>query len=234
MTRSAILAEKLSKDYSPYVGRLAERLVNSSKRGKDIINDNSWNLIEEIFSFAVEAERQLVEQEDKISLLEELSSTDDLTGLANRRGLLDFLESSISRARRHGRRGIIGFFDLDWFKDINDTLSHQAGDEVLKHVANALSQNIRRCDLAARLGGDEFIVVLDGSEPDLGSERLKFIQNIINSSSLNYKGMPIPINISLGFSYFSASSDPLKSLNEADKSMYEQKQHSEKKLPTSL
>jgi len=229
MNRSAILAEKLTENYSPYVARLAERLVNSSQKNKDIINDNSWTLIEEIFGFAVEAEKQLVEQEEKITFLEGLSSTDDLTGLANRRGLLEFLEDSISRARRHGRRGIIGFFDLDWFKDINDTLGHQAGDEVLKHVANVLSENIRRCDLAARPGGDEFIVVLDGSELDLGTDRLKFIQNIINTAPFSNKGMPVPLNISLGYSYFSASSDPLGVLEEADKAMYTQKQRPPKK-----
>ncbi|MCK5041239.1 MAG: GGDEF domain-containing protein [Sphingomonadales bacterium] len=223
MNRSAILAEKLSENYSPYVGRLAERLVNSSQKNNDIINEGSWGLIEEIFGFAIEAERQLIEQEDKITLLEGLSSTDDLTGLANRRGLLEFLDGSIARARRHGRRGIVGYFDLDWFKDINDTLGHQAGDEVLKHVGDVLSQNIRRCDLAARPGGDEFIVVLDGAELDLGTERLKFIQNIINTVPFNNKGLPVDLNISLGFSYFSASSDPLKILEEADQAMYSQK-----------
>lgn len=229
MTRSALLAEKLADNYSPYVGRLAERLVNCSQNNEDVINEGSWDLIEEIFGFAIEAERQLVEQEDKITFLEGLSSTDDLTGLANRRGLLEFLEDSISRSRRHARRGIVGFFDLDWFKDINDTLGHQAGDEVLIHVSNVLKQNIRRCDLASRLGGDEFVVVLDGSEIELGTERLKFIQNIINTATFNFKGMPIQLNISLGFSYFSASSVALTVLDEADNAMYGQKQRPPKK-----
>lgn len=229
MTRAALLAEKMLENNSPYVARLAERLVNTSQRNSDIINADSWELIQEIFGFAVEAERQLVDQEEKINYLESLSSTDDLTGLANRRGLLQFLGESISRARRHGRRGIIGFFDMDWFKDINDTMGHKTGDDVLKHVANVLKENIRRCDLAARPSGDEFIVVLDGSELDLGTERLKNIQSIINNAPFKHKDLPVPINISLGFSYFSASSDPLEVLDEADRSMYTQKQGNGKK-----
>lgn len=229
MTRAAFLADKLSDNHSPYVGRLAERLVNTSQRHKDLINDNSWELIQEVFGFAVEAERQLVDQEEKINYLESLSSTDDLTGLANRRGLLSFLSESIARARRHGRRGIVGFFDMDWFKDINDTLGHKAGDDVLKHVASVLSENIRRCDLASRPSGDEFVVVLDGSELELGADRLKIIQDVINNSPFKYKDMPVPLNISLGLSYFSASSDPLVVLDEADRSMYTQKQSSGKK-----
>ena len=229
MTHSAILAEKLTQNYSPYVARLAERLVNNSKKNDDVIDESSWSLIEEIFGFAIEAEKQLVDQEEKITFLEGLSSTDDLTGLANRRGLLEFLEDSIARSRRHGRRGIVGFFDLDWFKDINDTLGHQAGDDVLKHVANVLSANIRRCDMAARPGGDEFVVVLDGSELDLGTDRLKTIQKIINTTPFHNKGLPIDLNISLGFSYFSASSNPAAVLDEADKGMYNQKLSSTKK-----
>ena len=91
---------------------------------------------------------------------------DDLTGLPNRALLHDRLEQALSRARREGHSFCLMMLDLDRFKEINDTLGHDTGDEVLREVAQRLSGLLRRTDTVARLGGDEFAVLL----PDTGVE----------------------------------------------------------------
>jgi diguanylate cyclase (GGDEF)-like protein/PAS domain S-box-containing protein len=92
-----------------------------------------------------------------------LARFDSLTGLPNRNMFLRELERAISRARRHKVPFALCFIDLDRFKIINDTLGHQAGDELLLHKARQLRAAVRDNDLIARLGGDEFVVLLEGS-----------------------------------------------------------------------
>ena len=92
--------------------------------------------------------------------------TDVLTGLNNRRYLLDQLERELARAVRAGYPVSLIIFDLDDFKQINDTFGHLAGDQALRHVADVLRQPLRRSSTICRYGGDEFCVVV----PECGAE----------------------------------------------------------------
>lgn len=97
---------------------------------------------------------------------------DPLTGLANRRLLVDHLEQAIARNRRSGEYSALAFFDLDNFKPLNDTYGHGVGDDLLEEVANRLRSGVREADTAARFGGDEFVVLIDrlGHDPALARE----------------------------------------------------------------
>ncbi len=88
---------------------------------------------------------------------------DGLTGLPNRSMFVDELERTLVRARRSGQAFALFFIDLDRFKNINDSLGHDAGDQLLKVMATRLRELLRDSDLVARLGGDEFVVLLEGS-----------------------------------------------------------------------
>lgn len=94
-------------------------------------------------------------------MIRDLAFNDTLTGLPNRRLLLDRLDRQLATSERTGRHGALLFIDMDNFKTINDTLGHEAGDQVLMEVARRLIASVRESDTVARLGGDEFVVILD-------------------------------------------------------------------------
>ncbi len=93
-------------------------------------------------------------------MIRDLAFNDTLTGLPNRRLLLDRLEQQLAASGRAGRHGALLFIDMDNFKTVNDTLGHAAGDQVLVEVAARLLASVRESDTVARLGGDEFVVVI--------------------------------------------------------------------------
>jgi diguanylate cyclase (GGDEF)-like protein len=111
--------------------------------------------------------------------IQHLAYHDNLTGLPNRGLLQDRLAHSIARAERSGRKVAVLFIDLDNFKNINDTLGHDVGDELLRQVSRRLSECVRAGDTIARQGGDEFIVLLDNLEDGRGSSVVA--QKILNS-----------------------------------------------------
>ncbi len=223
MGHEVSLAIELSAELNPYVGRIANQLVESATDHGSHLDNDDWALINEVLSYAALAEQRLAEQRDRISYLESLSITDELTGIANRRGLETYLRRVLSNALRYDERGVIGFFDLDSFKGINDTRGHEAGDRVLQYVANHLSNSIRTADFAARLGGDEFIVVLDRSNIKLGARRLEQIRAELEEKPVIYEGRPIEILASVGIAPYGADSTVSKLLTTADRAMYQNK-----------
>ncbi|HWH01940.1 MAG TPA: diguanylate cyclase [Pilimelia sp.] len=111
-----------------------------------------------VLTGAVEVNRDVTEQRHK----ERLALRDALTGLPNRRFLTGHLDAALARCASGEEALAVLFMDLDGFKEINDTLGHEAGDEVLRITAQRLADTLRRCDIVARVGGDEFVAVTEG------------------------------------------------------------------------
>jgi diguanylate cyclase (GGDEF)-like protein len=119
---------------------------------------------------------------------------DPLTGLPNRTLLLDRLEMALARVDRSGKQVAVLFIDLDGFKQVNDTLGHHAGDELLSDTAVCLQQAIRASDTAARFGGDEFVVLCDGVS---GRAEAEAVANRIVSTLEHRKGRPVYASIGI-------------------------------------
>lgn len=106
-----------------------------------------------------------LELESALKSITEVSNTDSLTGLANRRCFFEYFDSELKRVRRHGRAISLLMLDIDHFKKINDTWGHRQGDEMLRRLAQILRDNLRVVDMPGRLGGEEFGVLLPETDP---------------------------------------------------------------------
>jgi diguanylate cyclase (GGDEF)-like protein len=147
---------------------------------------------------------------------------DALTSLANRRSAYDALSAMMSRARRSGTALAVVMFDLDKFKNINDTYGHAAGDEVLRCVAATLRNTVRDSDLVARLGGEEFAVVL----PDTTLAEGRLVAERIRTSLWDQTIPVIGSNVTASFGVAelqSGDSGAEVLLNRADQAMYRAK-----------
>ena len=153
-----------------------------------------------------------------------LARHDALTNLPNRLLISDRMEQAIGQARRYERRAALLFLDLDNFKTINDSLGHDAGDELLKEVARRLQGAVREMDTVSRQGGDEFLIVLT-DVPDL--DAISAVANHVLSAMtqpFSLKGMQIVTSVSIGVALYPEDGDDFAALlKHADLAMYQAK-----------
>ncbi len=156
--------------------------------------------------------------------LYEIARTDELSGLANRNALNEFLGRLIADSERAGNEFAFIFLDLDHFKDVNDSLGHQVGDELLKGVASLIHEVLRSNDFVARVGGDEFVIVLQRYSSLI--ELINIIERIQEHLNipLVIQTYPIEITSSMGIAFYPKDGEDVISLMQhADIAMYEAK-----------
>ena len=180
-------------------------------------------LVEQILTAAAESEQQLAEQADRIAELEQLSGTDDLTGLPNRRAFEAFMTRELASAGRDGHGGVLAFLDLDRFKMINDRHGHAAGDAALCYVAQHLRPAARASDFVARLHGDEFVLVLPGATLEQAEPRVTALAGRIERQPLRFGDALIPVSISHGLAAYDGKTDQAALLRLSDRAMYRRK-----------
>jgi len=154
--------------------------------------------------------------------LEHMAQHDALTGLPNRALLQDRLDQAIRRSRRNGTPVTLVYLDLDHFKDVNDTLGHRQGDELLRTVAARMAESMRSSDIVARLGGDEFVIVLLDlpGAPEAVTPSLERLRSAL-AQPLRLGDRAIQVTASMGIATFpqdGSSADEL--LMHADAAMY--------------
>jgi diguanylate cyclase (GGDEF)-like protein len=168
--------------------------------------------------------REQLEQElrDSNQKLAQLSDTDDLTDLGNRRCLERFLEQQMIESQRYGDPLAIALVDIDHFKQVNDTFGHACGDKVLVAVAQQIRASIREADMAGRYGGEEFLVVFPRSDLDEVVQVMERLQQKIGSVVV--ESVPGPITISGGIAAYNSGETLARFVSRADQLLYRAKQ----------
>lgn len=169
--------------------------------------------------------RRAVVREDMANReLRRLASSDDLTGLANRREFMGGLERAIAGARRSGRPLALALVDIDHFKRVNDAHGHPAGDEVIRSVADAAADAMRGGDLVGRIGGEEFAILLPDTDLDAAWDAGERLRQTIQAHNIRLpSGDIVKVTLSCGVAVARRDDDSDSLIARADAALYEAK-----------
>jgi diguanylate cyclase (GGDEF)-like protein/PAS domain S-box-containing protein len=222
------VAELLARLMSGEEPRTTGLTRNTRKDGETIwcewyhscLLDDRGNIVS-ILSFVQDVSLRIRAEER----LQHMATRDALTGLPNRVLLQERLAQAIALAKRNARRVGVLFIDLDRFKNVNDTLGHRIGDELLKEVSRALSLALREVDLLARLGGDEFMVVVEDFDEPAVLARIaqKLLEAVAHPFRIEEHDIYVTSSIGISV-YPDDSDDPEELLKHADVAMYRAKE----------
>jgi diguanylate cyclase (GGDEF)-like protein/PAS domain S-box-containing protein len=164
-----------------------------------------------------EAERDIL-----VDKLQHLYRTDDLTGLLNRRALIERLEEEVRRTKRYKSQLALIICDIDYFKDINDTYGHDIGDRVLQVVSNLIKDSLRNTDIIGRYGGDEFLLILPETSMEGAKEIAERVRLNVKDFELQMSGnKSVKTTLSLGVAEFDADKEDIDGLiKRADNALY--------------
>ncbi len=159
------------------------------------------------------------------SQVERLATTDPLTGQFNRRVLFELGQREVERSHRFGRPLAAIMFDLDRFKEVNDTYGHPVGDQVLTAVCDRCCKVIRHVDTLGRYGGDEFVILLPEADQQLAGDIANRIRSAICDAPIETEAGPLAVSASIGIAQSTADTLDLGSLlDKVDRALYESKQ----------
>lgn len=223
-----------------YLRQLVKKIPNAyldvpviAKDGREIwLGQNTQLVLEQGRTVGFQAiARDITERKRAIEELHNLSLTDELTGLYNRRGFLTLVEQQLKHATRTSERFVLVFADLDGLKQINDTFGHHEGSHALVKAAEILKQTFRTSDILARLGGDEFTVLALAASDDNAETIKTRLQEKIRHFNAR-RELPYDLSLSVGIvlldPHSKLSIDDL--IRKADAAMYEHKHYMKEKV----
>jgi len=163
------------------------------------------------------------ELEGELRRLSDEVSTDALTQVANRRGLMQVFEVERAKLERDGGLLALGLLDIDNFKKLNDSLGHAAGDQALKALAEFVKAALRPVDMIARYGGEEFVVVLPSTPVTEAQQVLSRLQRMLTESLFLHEEQQVFVTFSAGVTAYRLGERIEEALERADEAMYEAK-----------
>ncbi|SEE78168.1 diguanylate cyclase [Pseudomonas coleopterorum] len=169
-------------------------------------------------------EREALDYRDKLEQQRHKALLDPLTGLPNRAAWNERLALEHGRLQQTGMGLLLAILDLDHFKSINDTYGHQAGDKVLKIIANVLRKGLRGDDFIARFGGEEFALLMPGSDLSGGSRLLERLRAAVEQCPFHFKGERVTVTMSAGVAVFKSGENASQVLKRADQALYRAKE----------
>lgn len=219
-------------DIDPGLMKPYSQMLQEANDALGKLNLSYEQLILELQESKEKTERFANELREANVQLQELAFRDGLTNLYNHRYFQETLGKELERSKRFGRPLSLILFDIDFFKKVNDTYGHPAGDQVLINLANAINSAVRPNDIIARYGGEEFAVIL----PETGRTGMKVfaerMRRCVESVTTTVKDTPIKVTISGGGTEFSADSGVSQQelLDSADRGLYMSKENGRNRI----
>lgn len=223
-----VLPEVLRAKVAVFV-ELEKRAVALERMARDLreVNESlQAQRVRELQSHNTLLQAEVEERKQAEQKAYELATRDPLTGLLNRRLLMEELEHAVQEAKRYQERIALLFLDLDKFKPINDTHGHEVGDQVLIEAARRIKNSLREADLVARFGGDEFVVLIKGEEAEPARSVTKVVDKISAAIATPFHigEHVITTSTSIGVAIYSVDGNSsVELLRNADAAMYQAK-----------
>jgi len=187
------------------------------------LNNHRKMLEQEVY----ERTQELEEANKKLDLI---SRTDELTQLPNRRDMNETIENEVGRSARTHKPFCFIFIDIDHFKNVNDTYGHQAGDMILKSVSCTVRNLLRKYDVLSRYGGEEFLTLLPETDLEGAAVVAERFRKQIENTTIRYAEFDIKVTITLGVSLYDPKLGADRSIQLADKALYEGKESGRNKV----
>lgn len=168
--------------------------------------------------------KDITERKKMTQILQEQASTDPLTGLYNRRQFEILVHQALHTAERYGTPYSMAMIDIDFFKKVNDTYGHDAGDAVLKKLADTLKATLRKSDIIARFGGEEFVLFFSQTPPSNARTAAEHVRHAVENMNVVVDEQSIPVTVSLGISS-GRTADLSALIKQADEALYHSKQN---------
>ncbi len=223
------LAKNVASDvgaHSTLVAEINESLDGLSKEdaNADVIIMEAVNKIvsanEKLQGRLADAEKKIQIQAEEIRDQQTEARTDALTNLANRRAFDDALEKNLKIFQQTERPFSLLIFDVDHFKNFNDTHGHQAGDEVLRKVGAALKRVVKSKDLPCRYGGEEFALVMPNTSAEEGCVAAERVRKAIEEMAVPFEGKDLRVTASIGLAQVDKNEDAVRIIRRADDAVY--------------
>jgi diguanylate cyclase len=217
--------------YTQKIGK-ADNLTELSHILKDVMRDtrviqaSALRSHEEMLTSkkqADEAEARIRELEHELEQVSELVREDQLTGALNRRGLDETIDRELKRADRSKSAVSVAMLDIDNFKQLNDSLGHQAGDHALVHLTQVIKETLRPADSVGRYGGEEFLIVLPDTDLAAAIEAMQRLQRDLTKKFFLHNNERVLVTFSAGVALRGEDEDADDLVGRADKAMYQAK-----------
>lgn len=176
-----------------------------------------------------EMEMETTELQSRLEAAQSRATRDPLTNLPNRLAFEERLTDELARSQRYGTALILAVWDIDFFKNINDTYGHKSGDKALQVIAKLLSKHCREADFVARLGGEEFVILLPETALSAALKMADKLRESIEKSSFHANGDRISITLSCGMTQYQKGDDNESIFIRADGALYQAKQQGRNK-----